>query len=269
MLPSFPIPEEIQAKGILNDSDYLAFLVEKGAKGIYGDVLSDEVSDRLDFELSVINDSGYSRYFLIMQDIVNHARNELGAVVGPGRGSAAGSLVAYCLGITKIDPLKHDLLFERFMCPGRKAVPDIDVDFDDKGRQRVVEWLKEKYGKNNSAHIITFSKMLPERTFKEIAQLEKIPEGMTEKLYNAIPNEWRHLALKTAIQFSPDVPQQQKNLLYPITQRRDLCSHHLRPHYHRNQLSHSENDQTLPSFTQPAGAFGSCCLKNGENKNQS
>jgi DNA polymerase-3 subunit alpha len=91
------------------------------------------------------------------------------------------------------------------MCPGRKAVPDIDVDFDDKGRQRVVEWLKEKYGKNNSAHIITFSKMLPERTFKEIAQLEKIPEGMTEKLYNAIPNEWRHLALKTAIQFSPEL----------------------------------------------------------------
>ena len=205
MLPSFPIPEEIQAKGILNDSDYLAFLVEKGAKGIYGDMLSDEVSDRLDFELSVINDSGYSRYFLIMQDIVNHARNELGAVVGPGRGSAAGSLVAYCLGITKIDPLKHDLLFERFMCPGRKAVPDIDVDFDDKGRQRVVEWLKEKYGKNNSAHIITFSKMLPERTFKEMARLEKIPEELTEKLYNAIPNEWRHWALKTAIQFSPEL----------------------------------------------------------------
>ena len=211
MLPSFPIPEDLQAKGIRNDSEYLAFLVDKGAKRIYGDALSDEITNRLDFELSVINESGYPRYFLIMQDIVNHGRNELEAVVGPGRGSVAGSLVAYCLGITKIDSLKYDLLFERFMCPGRNSIPDIDVDFDDKGRQRVVEWLKEKYGKDNSAHIVTFSRMLREKTFKEMARLEKVPKKLVDNLYNAIPSDCYYLSLKTAIQFTPELQKYEKS----------------------------------------------------------
>ncbi len=205
VIPSVVIPQDLQAKGVKNDEDYLATLVDNGAKRIFGKELPEEVKDRIDYELDVIKESGYSRYFIIMQDIVNHARHELGAVVGPGRGSVAGSLVAYCLGITKIDPLKHDLLFERFMCPGRKAVPDIDIDFDEKGRQKVVEWLKKKYGWDNIAHIITFSKMYSVKCFKEMARLEKVPKDITDRLYNAIPDDWRCRPLEAAKLFAPEL----------------------------------------------------------------
>ena len=153
VMPPFTIPE-----GFQSDADYLEHLTYTRAKLIYGDPLPEDVEDRLRFELEIIEKNGAERYFLFIQDIVNTAEKELGALVGPGRGTAAGSLVAFCLGITKIDPLKHDLLFERFMCPDKYVVSDIDLDFDDEGRTRVIEWLKKKYGKECCAHIVTFSR---------------------------------------------------------------------------------------------------------------
>ena len=153
IMPPFTIPE-----GFQSDADFLKSLTYTKAKLIYGDPIPEDVDDRLRFELEIIGKNGAERYFLFMQDVVNTAEKELGALVGPGRGSTAGSLVAYCLGITKVDPLKHDLLFERFMCPDKRVVPDIDLDFDEEGRTRVIEWLEKKYGKECCAHILTFAK---------------------------------------------------------------------------------------------------------------
>ena len=153
VMPPFTIPE-----GFYSDADYLEYLTYTNAKLIYGDPIPEDVVDRLRFELEIIEKNGAEKYFLFMQDVVNTAEKELGALVGPGRGSTAGSLVAYCLGITKIDPLKHDLLFERFMCPDKYVFPDIDLDFDEEGRNRVIEWLEKKYGKERCAHIVSFSK---------------------------------------------------------------------------------------------------------------
>ena len=153
IMPPFAIPE-----GFNSDASYLEYLTFQKAKLIYGDLLPENVVDRLQFELEIINNNDAERYFLFMQDVVNTAEKELGALVGPGRGTTAGSLVAFCLGITKVDPLKHDLLFERFMCPDKNVVPDIDLDFDEEGRSRVMEWLEKKYGKECCAHIVCFSK---------------------------------------------------------------------------------------------------------------
>ena len=122
------------------EADYLAKLAYDGAKKLYGEPLTDEVDERIKFELHIMKTMGFPGYFLIVQDFINTARNELGVMVGPGRGSAAGSVVAYCLGITKIDPIKYDLLFERFLNPDRISLPDIDTDFDDDGRGLVLEW---------------------------------------------------------------------------------------------------------------------------------
>ena len=153
IMPPFAIPE-----GFNSDASYLEYLTFQKAKLIYGDLLPENVVDRLQFELEIINKNDAERYFLFMQDVVNTAEKELGALVGPGRGTTVGSLVAFCLGITKVDPLKHDLLFERFMCPDKNVVPDIDLDFDEEGRSRVMEWLEKKYGKGCCAHIVCFSK---------------------------------------------------------------------------------------------------------------
>ena len=128
------------------EADYLAKLAYDGAKKLYGDPLSDEVKNHIRFELHVMKTMGFPGYFLIVQDFINAARQELDVMVGPGRGSAAGSVVAYCLGITQIDPLKYDLLFERFLNPDRVNLPDIDTDFDDDGRGRVLQWVMDKYG---------------------------------------------------------------------------------------------------------------------------
>ena len=122
-----------------------------------GEALPPEVLDRIRFELHIMKTMGFPGYFLIVQDFINSARDELDVMVGPGRGSAAGSVVAYCLGITKIDPLKYDLLFERFLNPDRISLPDIDTDFDDDGRGRVLKWVEDKYGHENCAHIITYA----------------------------------------------------------------------------------------------------------------
>ena len=170
------------------EADYLAKLAYEGAKKLYGDPLSEEVAERINFELYIMKTMGFPGYFLIVQDFINTARDELGVMVGPGRGSAAGSVVAYCLGITKIDPIKYDLLFERFLNPDRISLPDIDTDFDDDGRGKVLEWVTEKYGADKVAHIITYGTMATKLAIKDVARVEKLPLDESNKLCKAIPD---------------------------------------------------------------------------------
>jgi DNA polymerase-3 subunit alpha len=170
------------------EADYLAKLAYQGARRIYGDPLPAEVEERVRFELHIMKTMGFPGYFLIVQDFINSARDELGVMVGPGRGSAAGSVVAYCLGITKIDPLKYDLLFERFLNPDRISLPDIDTDFDDDGRGKVLKWVEDKYGHENCAHIITYATMATKNSIKDVARVEKLPLAESNALCKAIPD---------------------------------------------------------------------------------
>ena len=170
------------------EADYLAKLAYEGATKRYGDPLSKEVDDRIRFELHIMKTMGFPGYFLIVQDFINSARDELGVMVGPGRGSAAGSVVAYCLGITKIDPLKYDLLFERFLNPDRISLPDIDTDFDDDGRGKVLKWVMDKYGHENCAHIITYASMATKNSIKDVARVENVPLAISNALCKAIPD---------------------------------------------------------------------------------
>ena len=170
------------------EADYLAKLAYEGAARRYGTPLPKEVDDRVRFELHIMKTMGFPGYFLIVQDFINSARDELDVMVGPGRGSAAGSVVAYCLGITKIDPLKYDLLFERFLNPDRISLPDIDTDFDDDGRGRVLKWVEDKYGHENCAHIITYATMATKNSIKDVARVEKVPLSVTNALCKAIPD---------------------------------------------------------------------------------
>ena len=167
------------------EADYLAKLAYDGAKKRYGDPLPDNVKEHINFELHVMKTMGFPGYFLIVQDFINAARNELGVWVGPGRGSAAGSVVAYCLGITKIDPLKYDLLFERFLNPDRVNLPDIDTDFDDDGRGKVLRWVMDKYGHENCAHIITYGSMATKNSLADVARVEKLPLEKANALMHA------------------------------------------------------------------------------------
>ncbi|WP_308261256.1 DNA polymerase III subunit alpha [Prevotella sp.] len=171
------------------EADYLAKLAYDGAKKLYGDPLTDEVHERIKFELHIMKTMGFPGYFLIVQDFINSARDELGVMVGPGRGSAAGSVVAYCLGITKIDPIKYDLLFERFLNPDRISLPDIDTDFDDDGRGKVLEWVEDKYGHDKVAHIITYGTMATKNSIKDVARVEKLPLDVSNRLCKAIPDK--------------------------------------------------------------------------------
>lgn len=171
------------------EADYLAKLAYDGAKRLYGDPLTDEVHERIKFELHIMKTMGFPGYFLIVQDFINSARDELGVMVGPGRGSAAGSVVAYCLGITKIDPIKYDLLFERFLNPDRISLPDIDTDFDDDGRGKVLEWVEDKYGHDKVAHIITYGTMATKNSIKDVARVEKLPLDVSNRLCKAIPDK--------------------------------------------------------------------------------
>jgi DNA polymerase-3 subunit alpha len=157
------------------EADYLGYLAYEGAHKLYGEEHTKDVDDRIRFELHIMKTMGFPGYFLIVQDFINSARNELGVWVGPGRGSAAGSVVAYCLGITRLDPMKYDLLFERFLNPDRISLPDIDTDFDDDGRGKVLQWVMDKYGKENCAHIITYSTMATKNSLKDVARIEKLP----------------------------------------------------------------------------------------------
>ena len=171
------------------EADYLAKLAYDGAKRLYGEPLSDEVHERVKFELHIMKTMGFPGYFLIVQDFINSAQDELGVMVGPGRGSAAGSVVAYCLGITKIDPIKYDLLFERFLNPDRISLPDIDTDFDDDGRGKVLEWVEDKYGHDKVAHIITYGTMATKNSIKDVARVEKLPLDISNHLCKAIPDK--------------------------------------------------------------------------------
>ena len=202
IMPPVSIPE-----GFKNDTDYLEHLTYTKAKVIYGVPLPEEVDDRLQYELEIIKKNGAERYFLFIQDVVNYAEKELGALVGPGRGSSAGSLVAYCLGITKIDPLKHDLLFERFMCPDRQMLPDIDLDFDEEGRSHVIEWLNDKYGKDYCAHIISYSTFSTRTAFSSVAQVKQLPADAAKAIHQAIPvySPYYPKTMDNAIKYSPEL----------------------------------------------------------------
>lgn len=171
------------------EADYLSKLAYEGAARRYGDPLTEEVRERINFELHVMKTMGFPGYFLIVQDYINVARNELDVSVGPGRGSAAGSAVAYCLGITQIDPIKYDLLFERFLNPDRISLPDIDVDFDDDGRGRVLNWVTQKYGAEKVAHIITYGTMATKLALKDVARVQQLPIETSNRLCKLIPDK--------------------------------------------------------------------------------
>ena len=170
------------------EADYLAKLAYEGAERLYPTPLSKEVDDRIRFELHIMKTMGFPGYFLIVQDFINNARNNLDVWVGPGRGSAAGSVVAYCLGITRLDPLKYDLLFERFLNPDRISLPDIDTDFDDDGRGKVLQWVMDKYGAENCAHIITYGKMAAKNSIKDVGRVEKVPLSIVNAWCKAMPD---------------------------------------------------------------------------------
>ena len=181
ILPDFPLPD-----GFDNADDYLRYLVYKGAKERWPD-LDEEHRERIDFELETIKNMGFPGYFLIVQDYIRMAP-KLGCTVGPGRGSAAGSAVAYCLGITKIDPMKYDLLFERFLNPDRISLPDIDTDFDDDGRAAVLNYVTEKYGAEKVAHIVTYGTMAAKSAIKDVARVEDLPLAESNRLAKFIPS---------------------------------------------------------------------------------
>ena len=183
ILPNFPLPE-----GFTDNNDYLRHLVYVGAEKRWGKDLSPEQVERLDFELDTIKNMGFPGYFLIVQDFIAAARR-IGVSVGPGRGSAAGSAVAYCLGITQIDPIKYDLLFERFLNPDRISLPDIDIDFDDDGRADVLRYVTQKYGAEKVAHIITYGTMAAKSAIKDVARVTRLPLSESDRLAKMIPDK--------------------------------------------------------------------------------
>ncbi|MCR9017339.1 DNA polymerase III subunit alpha [Aquiflexum gelatinilyticum] len=204
LLPNFQIPDEF--KNPLDEEDggkrgenaYLKYLTYEGAKKRYP-VLSDEIRERLDFELATIEKTGYPGYFLIVQDFTGEAR-KMGVSVGPGRGSAAGSAVAYCTGITNVDPIAYDLLFERFLNPDRVSLPDIDIDFDDEGRQKVIDYVIKKYGSNQVAQIITYGTMAAKSAIRDTARVLNLPLAEADKLAKLVPD----IKLKALFDLSND-----------------------------------------------------------------
>ncbi len=190
------------------EADYLAKLAYEGAKVRYGDPLPEHVREQIKFELHIMKTMGFPGYFLVVQDYINAARNELGVWVGPGRGSAAGSVVAYCLGITMVDPVKYDLLFERFLNPDRISLPDIDVDFDDDGRGKVLQWVTDKYGAEKVAHIITYGSMATKLAIKDVARVRKLDLKVSNDLCKAIPDrlpDGMKMNLKNVIACVPEI----------------------------------------------------------------
>ena len=189
LLPAFPLPKEFQVHedSNLNQWEYLKHLTMIGAKERYGDITPD-IQERLDFELFTVKTMGFAGYFLIVSDFIKVGR-ERGVFIGPGRGSAAGSAVAYCIGITNIDPIKYNLLFERFLNPDRKSMPDIDTDFDDEGRQKVIDYVVEKYGNNQVAQIITYGTMAAKSSIKDVARVLDLPLVESNALAKMIPEK--------------------------------------------------------------------------------
>ena len=205
IIPTIDIPNGFGNDRKDMEDNYLEHLSFAKAKQIFGESLPEDVNDRLRFELQIIKQRGASGYFLFLQDVISTAQSELGVWVGPGRGSAAGSLVCYCLGITKIDPLKHDLLFERFLSIEDTLFPDIDIDFDDEGRERVIEWLQQKYGKECCAHIVSFSTFSTANAFSTVARVNQLhtPETMAVNavLSSHYGYSWR--SIKDVIKYEP------------------------------------------------------------------
>ncbi len=185
------------------ESDYLQMLVYKGAEERYGNNFTGEIKERIDFELDTIKTMGFPGYFLIVQDFIAAARS-MGVIVGPGRGSAAGSAVAYTTGITNVDPIKFDLLFERFLNPERISMPDIDIDFDDDGRQKVLDWVKEKYGREKVAHICTFGTMAAKLAIRDVARVLRLPLPEADRLAKMVP-ETPKITLESAYKENPDL----------------------------------------------------------------
>jgi DNA polymerase-3 subunit alpha len=185
LLPNFQVPV-----GFESQDEYLKHLSYQGAKNRYKEI-SPEVEERISFELFTIKTMGFAGYFLIVADFIKAGR-DLGVLIGPGRGSAAGSAVAYCLGITNIDPLKYNLLFERFLNPDRKSMPDIDTDFDDEGRQKVIDYVVEKYGKNQVAQIVTYGTMAAKSSLKDVARVLDLPLPESNALAKLVPEKTGH-----------------------------------------------------------------------------
>lgn len=189
------------------ESDYLTHLTYIGAEERYGKDLDPEIKERLDFELETMKTMGFPGYFLIVQDFIAAARS-MGVAVGPGRGSAAGSAVAYCLKITDIDPVKYDLLFERFLNPDRISMPDIDIDFDDDGRGEVLQWVTDKYGKERVAHIITYGTMATKSAIKDVARVQQLPLAISNQLAKLVPDripDKKKVTLRDAIDYVPEL----------------------------------------------------------------
>jgi DNA polymerase-3 subunit alpha len=194
------------------EADYLRKLTLQKGEERYGNPIPPDVMERIDFELDVMKTMGFPGYFLIVQDFIQAAR-DMGVSVGPGRGSAAGSVVSYCLGITDIEPLKYDLLFERFLNPDRISMPDIDIDFDDDGRADVLRWVKEKYGKERVAHIITYGTMATKSSIKDVARVQNLPLADADRLTKLIPDHLpddkdgnaRKINLKNCIRYVPEL----------------------------------------------------------------
>jgi DNA polymerase III subunit alpha len=182
LLPNYQIPE-----GFATQDDYLEHLTWEGAKKRYQEI-TPEIDERIRFELFTVKTMGFAGYFLIVQDFINAGR-DLGVFVGPGRGSAAGSVVAYCIGITNIDPIKYNLLFERFLNPDRKSMPDIDTDFDDEGRQKVIDYVVDKYGKQQVAHIVTYGTMAAKMSIKDVARVLDLPLSESNTLAKLVPDK--------------------------------------------------------------------------------
>ncbi len=191
------------------ESDYLEHLTCEGAKTRYGNPVPDDVKERIDFELDTIKTMGFPGYFLITQDFINAAR-KMGVLVGPGRGSAAGSVVSYCVGITNIDPMKYDLLFERFLNPDRISMPDVDIDFDDDGRQLVLDWVTQKYGKEKVAHICTFGTMATKLAIRDVARVLKLPLSEADRLAKLVP-EAPKMSFTQAYHDSPELKQEKNS----------------------------------------------------------
>jgi DNA polymerase-3 subunit alpha len=200
------------------EADYLAKLTMDGAKERYGDPVPEDVAERLKFELYIMKTMGFPGYFLIVQDFINTGRKQLGVSIGPGRGSAAGSAAAYCLGITQIDPIKYDLLFERFLNPDRISLPDIDVDFDDDGRYEVLKYVTEKYGAEKVAHIITFGTMAAKMAIKDVAKVLEVPLPEANRLARLVPDRLPDvdgkspkINLKNCLKYSKEFAAEQSN----------------------------------------------------------
>ncbi len=198
------------------ESAFLEHLTFEGAKERYGDPLEKSVKERLDFELNTIKLMGYPGYFLITQDFINWAKDN-GVIVGPGRGSAAGAAVSYCAGITNIDPIKYDLLFERFLNPDRISLPDVDIDFDDDGRQEVLNYVTNKYGQDKVAHICTFGTMATKSSIRDVARVLKLPLPEADRLAKLVP-EAPKMSFKKAYKESPELEREKQSQIQLVSQ---------------------------------------------------